>query len=97
MSLQKLLRDTLALKQEIESIFAVENQVQGEINYEDICFIFRISPPIKPIALISAQKYFKIEEGTILIEGDGVTGLARIRSNISKWLVDLKGSLEANT
>ncbi len=97
MTLQKLLEDTLALKREIESSFNARDQVKGEINYETIRFIFRILPPIKPLALSTAQRYFKIQDGNIIIEGEGVTGLARIHSDISKWLNDLKATLEAPT
>ncbi len=98
MTLQKLLRDTLDLKQEIESMFAVQNLVKGEINYEDIRFIFRISPPIKSPALVSAQKYFKIQDdGSLVIEADGVAALAQVRSDLSKWIADLKRELEAKS
>ena len=94
MSLQKLLESTISMKQEIEQTFAVKDQTLGTINYESISFTFKILPPIKPLALNLAEKYFKVHDGIITIEGEGISGLAEINSNIQKWIADMKDALE---
>ncbi len=97
MSLKKLLETTFTVKGEIEQAFSAPNQVQGFIEYESVTFTFTISPPIKPLALTLAQKYFHVRDGSIIIEGEGIAGLAQIQSDISKWIADIKEFLEAHT
>jgi len=94
-SLRQLLADTLNIKKEIENSFNVVGKVNGNLSYESLKFVYKITPPIKPLAIETAKKYFQVKDGTIILEGEGISGLSLVESNITRWLTDLKELAEA--